>query len=316
MRVLKWIFYIAVFSLLYQTAGGTKPAMAFILLLVMLIPSIIQYISARRMTPSEMRCPNCGSTATRITSRVDGVSRDSGAAFQRSFIMPNHRFTTYGHSDSKIKRSRIAVCQQCGFDYEYITADVIQHAKKSAIVSLIVVAVISFFGMIAGVAIADSKDDTASGAQSAGVWSEEYTPLDDFKYYVDNINTVTLTDYKGSDTKINIAPSYMVDGKKMYVVSLDSTFALDRITSAIIPETVTQISDNAFNSCGIKYLYLPASVKDFSGWSYFHDGEKLYYGGSEQQWQSFFNAKRSDLDFKQIICNANVGELIASDKAG
>jgi len=266
-----------------------------------------------RLTASTMACPNCGSQDVRIENRVDSISSTGGAAVQRSLLLPNHRVTLQGQSGTTINRSRFAKCQKCGFDYPYWTADEIQSLKRRTKIKTVLLLIpLCVLTLMLIVAILRPEQHT----DSKSVWSAEYTPLDDFKYYVDNINTITLTDYKGGSTKINIAPSYMVDGKKMYVVSLDSTFALDRITSAIIPETVTRISDNAFNSCGIKYLYLPASVKDFSGWSYFHDGEKLYYGGSEQQWQSFFNAKRSDLDFKQIICNANVGELIASDKAG
>lgn len=316
MRVLKWIFYVFVFSLLFSTAGGSRPAMSIVLLLVMLIPSLLRLMSARRMSPSEMQCPNCGSTNTRITSRVDGVASSSDMAFQRSFIMPKHRVTAHRQSDSSIKRRRIAVCQQCGFDYEYITADDIKQAKRAAIRSLLIVAVISIIGIAWGASSKGRADIGSTDAQTTGIWNADYTPLEDFKYYVDNLNTITLTDYKGYDKKINIAPSYDVDGKEMFIVSLDGTFALDNITSAIIPETVSYIADNTFNSCGIKYLYLPASIQDFSGWSYFHDGEKLYYGGSEQQWQAFYDRDRADLDFKQIICKANIGELLAADKTG
>lgn len=145
------------------------------------------------------------------------------------------------------------------------------------------------------------------------IWGGTATQLESFEYYL-NGESITLTGYSDSDKKVNIAPEYDIDGNSYKVVSLDGTFVLDRITSAIIPEGVKSISDNAFNSCGVKYLYLPSTLTDFNGWHYFHDGEKLYYGGTEQQWNSLYTGERKDIDFTQIIFNAKIDDLIKADK--
>lgn len=95
----------------------------------------------------------------------------------------------------------------------------------------------------------------------------------------------------------------------MYVVSFDGTFALHRVTSVIIPDGTRHISDNIFSNFGIEYVYLPASLEEFKGWSYFHNVEKIYYGGTEEQWSNFCTVDRSRLDVVQIICNADPNGL-------
>ena len=46
-----------------------------------------------------------------------------------------------------------------------------------------------------------------------------------------------------------------------------------------------------------------------AGWSYFHNAEKIYYGGTEEQWESLCTVDRSRIDVVQIICNANPNNL-------
>lgn len=139
-------------------------------------------------------------------------------------------------------------------------------------------------------------------------WAESYTALSDFKYFIDG-DEIYLKDYKGSESKVYINSSYDVDGTSKRVVSLDGTFALDRVSSVIIPDGVKSMSNNVFNSCGVEYVYLPASLTQFDGWSYFHDVKKIYYGGTEEQWEKLCTVERSDVDAEQIICNTNIEDL-------
>ncbi len=176
-------------------------------------------------------------------------------------------------------------------------------ALKVVLISMLWVALV-LFGVFAN--INQQKNDKI-------IWAGTATQLESFEYYL-NGESITLTGYSDSDKKVNIAPEYDINGNSCKVVSLDGTFVLDRITSAIIPEGVKSISDNAFNSCGVKYLYLPSTLTDFNGWHYFHDGEKLYYGGTEQQWNSLYTGERKDIDFTQIIFNAKIDDLIKVDK--
>lgn len=146
------------------------------------------------------------------------------------------------------------------------------------------------------------------GPDMNSVWASSYANLDDFEYYIDE-NEIYIKDYIGKRRKVRIKSSYDVDGTIMNVVSFDGTFALENVSSVIIPEGTQSMSNNVFNSCGVKYVYLPASLTQFDGWSYFHNVEKIYYGGTEEQWKTFCTVDRSRVDVVQIICNANPNDL-------
>ena len=154
-----------------------------------------------------------------------------------------------------------------------------------------------------------TKSESETASKSGSVWAMEATPLDDFDYYIDQ-NEIYLKDYKGSDEAVYVPSSYTVDGIKMNVVSLDGTFTLTRIHSAIISDGIRYLSDNMFNSCGVEFVYLPASLESFNGWYYFHDVKKIYYGGSEDSWNQLCTVDRSSIDVQQIIYDTQVLSLI------
>ena len=127
----------------------------------------------------------------------------------------------------------------------------------------------------------NSSDKSSSGSggssseseESKSVWATDYTDIEEFDYYLDGEN-LYIKDYDGHDKKVRINSTYNIDGKERHVVALtDGTFALGRVESVIVPEGVTSVDGNTFNSCGIKFLYLPESLTEVpSGfWGYFHD---------------------------------------------
>lgn len=143
------------------------------------------------------------------------------------------------------------------------------------------------------------------------VWLDGYTSLDEFEYYVEG-NEIFLTDFNSNKKKVRINSSYEIDGKTYHVVSLDGVFTLGSVTSVIIPEGVRNISNHEFNSCGIKFLYLPSTLQDIGDdtfWWYFHDVEKIYYGGSEEQWNQLCAVERSKIEVEQIIFDTNTDDL-------
>lgn len=81
--------------------------------------------------------------------------------------------------------------------------------------------------------------------------------------------------------------------------------------SVILTEGISSLDDNTFNSCDVKYLYLPSTLeaKEVSFWSYFHDVEEIYYGGSNEQWNEICAVPREDLEVKQIYCNVSIDDL-------
>lgn len=145
------------------------------------------------------------------------------------------------------------------------------------------------------------SDSTTSGNQKSSAWTTEYADIEDFDYYIDG-SEIYLQDYNGSDKKVRINSTYTIDGTEYNVVSLDGTFTLHSVDSVIVPEGVKYISDNTFNSDGVQFVYLPSTLEEISSnfMSYFHDMNKICYGGSEEQWNSLVTCERSDIEVKQI----------------
>lgn len=151
------------------------------------------------------------------------------------------------------------------------------------------------------------------------IWASEPTSIDNFEYYIRD-NTIFLTDYIGDEEKVWINSEYIIDGETYTVGdSLGSLFSLGSVYSVILPEGVTQVSGSIFNSCGVKYIYIPQSLisDDGSGWypwyGYLFDVDRVFYGGSEEQWQEITNyTERSDIDVMQIIYNVSMDDLMST----
>ena len=100
------------------------------------------------------------------------------------------------------------------------------------------------------------------------IWAKETTPIEEFDYYIDG-NNIYLKDYKGHSRKIKISSTYSINGNDYNVVEFSNgLFALGHVYSVILPEGLTKMPSNTFNSCGIKYVYIPSTLK----------GEETSYG--------------------------------------
>lgn len=147
--------------------------------------------------------------------------------------------------------------------------------------------------------------------KDTSIWLGGYTDINDFDYYIKD-SEIYVEDYNGNSEKIRLSSTYSIDGQEMPVVSfVGSTFFCDDISSAVIPEGTRNISFNAFNSCGINYVYLPSTLEkpDEYFWRYFHDVEKIYYGGTEEEWMNICPLDKSDIDAKEIIYETNSEDL-------
>lgn len=271
-------------------------------------------------------CPKCGGTNIKFHREPVGTSYNS--YYRRTGVKSSWIFPAgirNGHR--KIAYRTVGLCSDCGHTWG-IESDV-QHSGWWYLFLLLiwpialsvwfwktnafqldkkwraVILSIAWLILISGVLISESK---MVGTESSSIWASSYAELNDFEYYIDG-NEIYIKDYRGNSKKVRINSSYSVDGTPMNVVSFDGTFALDSVISVIIPDGTRHMSNNVFNSCGIEYVYLPASLEEFKGWSYFHNVEKIYYGGTEEQWSNFCTVDRSRLDFVQIICNTDPNDL-------
>lgn len=271
-------------------------------------------------------CPKCGGTNIKFHREPVGTSYNS--YYRRTGVKSSWIFPAgirNGHR--KIAYRTVGLCSDCGHTWG-IESDV-QHSGWWYLFLLLiwpialsvwfwktnafqldkkwraVILSIAWLILISGVLISESK---MVGTESSSIWASSYAELNDFEYSIDG-NEIYIKDYRGNSKKVRINSSYSVDGTPMNVVSFDGTFALDSVISVIIPDGTRHMSNNVFNSCGIEYVYLPASLEEFKGWSYFHNVEKIYYGGTEEQWSNFCTVDRSRLDVVQIICNTDPNDL-------
>ena len=84
---------------------------------------ISKYDEAKKMKPSKMKCPNCGSKDVHIEHIESGYEGYAGNPYS------NSRFKSF---NTKVKRTRVGHCNQCGFEYGYITKKEIDESKKNA----------------------------------------------------------------------------------------------------------------------------------------------------------------------------------------
>ena len=150
-----------------------------------------------------------------------------------------------------------------------------------------------------------SQDEVVSG------WETSPTNIEDFKYYTNGSN-LYIQEYTGDASDILVGSSYEINGNEFTVSELqDGTFRSCDAMSIIISEGISKIDDNTFNGCDAKYIYLPSTLenKDGSFWTYFHDVDEIYYGGSNEQWNEICKIDREDLEVKQIYCNVSVNDL-------
>lgn len=172
---------------------------------------------------------------------------------------------------------------------------------------LIIFAIFFLIGMFGVIFEGENGDSTSNQS----VWKDGYTDIEDFDYYVDG-NELYLKEFTGSANKVRIKDHYAIDGVDCQVVALtEGTFLFSDVESVIIPEGVRYLENNTFNSCDIKYVYLPSTLEEISSsfLGYFHDVDTIYYGGTEEQWNSLVDRDRGDIDAKQIKFEVNTLDL-------
>ena len=158
------------------------------------------------------------------------------------------------------------------------------------------------------------ENSTTKSTTDNSIWAKEYTSIEEFDYYIDE-NNIYIKEYKGNSKKVKIKSKYEINGKKHKVKKFtEGVFAVSDVDSVILPEGLTYIASNTFNSCGIKYVYIPSTLKPvdegYNFYNYFYEVEKIYYGGTKEQWKKLTNnEKRTNIDAKEIIYNAKIEDL-------
>lgn len=289
--------------------------------LLLFIVELITYIKTRNLEPSKMKCPNCNSDDVKISSLQTGSQTQtnfSGGSSSVGFNFFGYR--TIGSlggsssSNTSFTFKREGICQKCGFNFDYLTVEDVKSIKSHSKISLLGMSIFLVLASILSIYFWTSKSDSNINSENGSIWATEYTSIENFDYYLEG-NNIYLKDYKGNDKRVKINNVYEIGGSQYNVVSFsEGVFALSSVDSVILPNGLVSMPDNTFNSCGIKYVYIPASLQSngtgYSFYNYFHDVETIYYGGTEEQWAALTNnEERSKIDAKEIKYNINSEDL-------
>lgn len=262
-----------------------------------------------------MKCDSCGAPVENGKCTYCGkIFRENASEKQYSETRENKGEYVYAQPCSQPQtpfwKKTWFVVLICIF-MPYVGVFILWAAKKPTnIIARILITIVLALCSI-GIFANSNSSENENKNENNSAWLEGYTDINDFEYYIDG-NKIFLTDFHSSDKKIRINTSYEIDGNAYDVASLDGVFTLDNVTSVIIPEGVRSVARNEFNSCGVEFLYLPSTLQDVGGdsfWGYFHDVEKIYYGGTEEQWNQICTVERSEIDAKQIVFDANPDDL-------
>ena len=279
-------------------------ALGIIVIFIGLLASIGNYKKAKKLKASTMICPNCGSGNVKIQKEISGVSG--------SGVSTNLWSWDIRSGNHKLDRKRIGVCQDCGFDYPYITQDEVDEAinKARGMRNLwIILAILVTVGGFALYMHSDSKKDapvpgeggvaveeTATQARAQDEKPEKeigYNPISEFDYSLDG-EKVILESYSGNSDTVRIKRSYKIDGKKYHTDISGFQVQDSSVRTLVIDKGFETVYTAIFNGCDVQRVYFPKTmtcVYDYT-LSYLHpeEGEKIqiYYGGSEKRWDKIF----------------------------
>ncbi len=119
--------------------------------------------------------------------------------------------------------------------------------------------------------------------------------ISDFDYELSEGN-LKITEYNGKSEVLEIKSSYEIDDS-VYKTDL-SEFQIgignSKVASVILEDGIEEINDAAFNSCDVKNVFFPKSMRLVydNTLSYLHpdEGEKIriYYAGTKDEWDEIF----------------------------
>lgn len=135
-----------------------------------------------------------------------------------------------------------------------------------------------------------------SGCGSASQSSSKSieTTIDDFTYSIDDTGNLSLLKYTGKNSTLKIESSYDIEGTNYPVTNLNN-FQIGignrSVKTVIISEGITELNYSIFNSCKVNKIYLPKSLSVIydDTLAYLNkDKIDIYYGGTEDEWNTIF----------------------------
>lgn len=135
-----------------------------------------------------------------------------------------------------------------------------------------------------GVSIGEPSNEV----EKPSIWATEYTPLDHFDYRIED-DHIIIERYRGTEKTVWVAPEYEVENAIYYVTELDG-LVFRSVSSVILSNGITTISNNIFNGSSVQNIFIPISLEYFGDgyafYKYLHkDGVHIYYEGTQEQWE-------------------------------
>lgn len=252
---------------------------------------------------AKIQCPMCGSTNVDISFVQTGAStitRNPGAptkvgrkAMKASTLgLWGLTGKRTGYSSTAFYNQKMALCKDCGHSWAFFT----EHEKnrnKSIVTGMLLTAVslIFFLTFWSCGSNKDEKDTTAPSFQTENKAHDDKSErgIEDFDYELNN-DQLKLLDYNGSDETLIIDANYKLQDVN-YKTDLTDFQLGGGVKTLIISEGITELDNAIFNGSDVEKIYLPKSLTAITDntLSYLHDRTiEVYYGGSEEQWNSIF----------------------------
>lgn len=136
-----YIILICIAIMFVVTVGITILPFAALILFIM---SLIAYTKSNKLEPTKMKCPNCKSDDVKISNLQTGLQTQtnfsgniSSVGFNFFGYRTNESLGGNSNSNTSFTFKREGICQKCGFNFDYLTADDVKNIKFHAKIRLI-----------------------------------------------------------------------------------------------------------------------------------------------------------------------------------
>ena len=146
--------------------------------------------------------------------------------------------------------------------------------------------------------------------------SENLKRIESSTFYFCNITNIDIpegvTEIKGNAfastgkmTNVNFPTTL----KKINLEAFTNNYDLVALT---LPDGLEELGNRAFQHCvDLKYLYIPESLKKIGTGVFYGDSEieKVYYGGTEEEWKALCESGIGGLEYKEILFEQSAEDI-------
>ena len=252
--------------------------------------------------PPKVQCPVCGSyrvdisfvqTGASTVTRNPGAPTKAGRKAMKASTLGLWGLTgkRTGYSSTAFHNQKMAICKDCGNSWVFFTEQ--EKARGKSVITAIIITALSLIFFFTFWTFEPNKKEKENQpvsykADTVPPAVEAKGEMDDFEYELSG-DQLKLLQYNGNNESLVIDADYKIQNVG-YKTNLSNFQIGSGVRTLVISEGITEVYDAIFNSSDVEKVYLPKSLGSITdkALSYLH-GDKpieLYYGGSEEQWNS------------------------------